>query len=66
MIEKGKCPICGKNNQCAAVKGEDPKSCWCMTANVPKDLLKTIPNELRNQSCVCQSCVESFKKNGKL
>lgn len=61
-IEKGKCPICGKDNACAAVKGTDPAKCWCMTAKIPKGLLQTIPDELRNQSCVCQTCVDKYKK----
>lgn len=62
MIEKGKCPICGKNNGCAFMTGADPKSCWCMTTKVPKDLLSNIPDEHRNISCICRSCVQNYEK----
>lgn len=61
MIEKGKCPICGQDNGCAAVKGTDPNKCWCMTIKVPKGLLEIVPPENRRQSCVCKSCVETYK-----
>lgn len=59
-MEKGKCPICGEDNHCAIVKGQDPLSCWCMTTKVPKALLETVPAESRRQSCVCKKCVDEF------
>jgi len=62
MIEKGKCPICGRNNGCAFNTGADPKTCWCMTTPVPKGLLSHIPDEMRNISCVCKSCIESYAR----
>lgn len=62
-MAKGICPICKKENKCAAVLGTDPTKCWCMTIKVPKELLKLIPDELRGESCVCKSCVEEYKKN---
>ncbi len=62
MIEKGKCPICGKTNQCAITLGEEPSTCWCMTTKIPKDLLNNIPDEYRNISCVCKECVKNYVK----
>ncbi|MBI9012741.1 MAG: cysteine-rich CWC family protein [Clostridiales bacterium] len=62
MIEKGKCPICGKNNGCAMVAGTDPYACWCMTTLVPKDLLNHIPEEYRNKSCICKECTTNYNK----
>ncbi|WP_240842088.1 cysteine-rich CWC family protein [Acidaminobacter sp. JC074] len=62
MIEKGKCPICGKTNQCAITLGEEPSTCWCMTTKVPKDLVSNIPDEFRNISCVCRECVKNYNK----
>lgn len=62
MIEKGKCPICGKNNGCAVVAGTDPYKCWCMTNTVPKQLLTHIPKQLRNQSCICHDCIRNYNK----
>lgn len=62
MIEQGKCPLCGESNHCASLLDVDPSTCWCMTKKVPKDLLKRIPEEYRNQSCVCEKCVDTFKE----
>ena len=62
MIEKGKCPICGKDNGCAFNTGADPKSCWCMTTSVPKTLVKHVPDEFRNISCVCRNCIKNYEK----
>lgn len=60
-MSKGICPICKKENKCAAVLGTDPMKCWCMTINVPKELLATIPEEERGKSCVCKECVEKAR-----
>lgn len=62
MIEKGKCPICGKNNGCAMVAGTDPYACWCMTTSVPKGLLNHVPEEFRNKSCICKECTTNYNK----
>jgi len=62
MIEKGKCPICGKNNGCAMVAGTDPYACWCMTTTVPKGLLNHIPEEFRKKSCICRDCTTNYNK----
>lgn len=62
MLKKGTCPICGKNNGCAFVTGDDPSSCWCMTTSVPKGLLSHVPESYRNISCVCQSCIKNYNK----
>lgn len=62
MIEKGKCPICGKNNGCAMVAGTDPYACWCMTTSVPKGLLNQIPEEFKKKSCVCKACTINYSK----
>lgn len=60
---KGICPVCGKDNGCAMLKGEDPKSCWCMTIQVPKELLNQVAPEERGKSCICKNCVMEFKEN---
>jgi len=62
MIEKGKCPLCGGDNNCAALKNVDPSTCWCMKKKVPKNLLKRIPDNLRGLSCVCEKCVDKFNQ----
>lgn len=62
MIEKGKCPLCGKDNHCAALLDVDPSTCWCMTKKIPKGLLDTVDEKIRRQSCICQACVDAYKE----
>lgn len=38
----GICPLCGQKNLCAFSLGKDPETCWCMTAEVPKELLSQV------------------------
>ncbi|MBP2028434.1 hypothetical protein J2Z35_002235 [Acetoanaerobium pronyense] len=57
----GICPLCGQKNLCAFSLGQDPETCWCMTAEVPKELLSQVPDEKRGKSCICQSCIEKYK-----
>ena len=61
--EAGQCPLCGGANGCqlctaAAYKG----SCWCMSANIPDELLARVPAELRNKACLCSGCVTAFHR----
>lgn len=60
----GQCPLCGGANGCqlcttAAYKG----SCWCMTANIPDELLARVPADLRNKACLCSGCVAAFHRD---
>lgn len=59
-VVRGICPICGKDNNCGAVKGLPPGTCWCNNIHTPKELLARIPDELRRISCVCQDCVIKY------
>lgn len=34
-------------------------SCWCQHHAFPEELLARVPEELRNQACVCRGCVEA-------
>ena len=63
--EAGQCPLCGGANGCqlctaAAYRG----SCWCMSANIPDELLARVPAELRNKACLCSGCVTAFHREG--
>ncbi len=57
-IDPTRCPLCGLPNDCqlctaAAHKGP----CWCLTAEIPAELIARVPPELRNKSCICRECV---------
>lgn len=56
-MQKGICPICGKENNCALVKGKPHSECWCNTTKVPKSLLDKVPEEQKKLSCICKECV---------
>ena len=51
-----KCPLCGQPNQCTS-----DHSCWCMTVEVPKALLESLPASMKNTDCICQQCINDFQ-----
>jgi len=66
-IAPERCPLCGGVNDCqlctiSAYKG----SCWCMNAQIPDELLATVPAESRNRACICRGCVERFHQTNKI
>lgn len=57
------CPVCEKPNACAlAATGDMDAPCWCRTAKVPRRLLAKLPEEDRNTRCVCQACIDGFRR----
>jgi hypothetical protein len=57
------CPFCKKENKCEAHIPNN--NCWCNHIKVPVDLREYIPDELKMKACICQDCVEFFKKDKK-
>jgi hypothetical protein len=64
------CPFCAKDNACSNVINNslacDEKkklTCWCQDPNIkfPPELLPQVPDELKNKTCICQSCAMEFK-----
>lgn len=55
MVDASKCPRCGEQNDCGVVRNKD--SCWCMTANFPKEMLSENPT-----SCICANCLRKFNE----
>lgn len=51
-----KCPLCGRDNDCAIAAGRDAESCWCMTATISPTTLGSIPAEARGKVCICARC----------
>ncbi|WP_193747536.1 cysteine-rich CWC family protein [Cellvibrio sp. OA-2007] len=55
------CPLCGQPNHCTpANTGSFAGSCWCKTQPFPPELLAQLAPEQRNNSCICQACVNHF------
>ncbi|WP_426359259.1 cysteine-rich CWC family protein [Pseudocolwellia sp. HL-MZ19] len=56
------CPLCQQLNSCA-VNSAEP--CWCMAKKIPEGLIRQVPSEKKNKSCICASCVEKFNQLAK-
>lgn len=60
MIEKSKCPLCGKLNHCGMEierdTGVNAGPCWCVGLDFSVDLLATLPQEARGTACICEAC----------
>lgn len=54
------CPICAEPNNCMAHCDEP---CWCNQVKVPKELLALVPENKKNQACICLNCIQNFKEN---
>ncbi|NRA62110.1 MAG: cysteine-rich CWC family protein [Psychrobium sp.] len=52
------CPICRQVNSCRA---NNAKNCWCMTLEIPAQLLALLPIDEINSRCICQQCISLFK-----
>ncbi|MDO5521994.1 MAG: cysteine-rich CWC family protein [bacterium] len=59
-VNKGICPICGKENGCAFQRGLSHDKCWCEEVKVPHGLLDQVPEELKRKACICRNCIEQF------
>ena len=62
-IDAGRCPICGRPNDCqmcttATYKGP----CWCTKVEIPVELLALVPRDYRSKACICHDCVEEFHR----
>jgi uncharacterized protein (TIGR00290 family) len=52
-----RCPLCGSDNTCAAVAGE--QDCWCFTERISAEARERIPHYARNVTCICRTCATS-------
>ncbi len=66
MTEESKtCPVCGAANRCAIACGQEPRGCWCMSVDVPTQLIEALPPSAAGQ-CVCRRCIDHFHATGRL
>ncbi|MBF0264000.1 MAG: cob(I)yrinic acid a,c-diamide adenosyltransferase [Gammaproteobacteria bacterium] len=59
-IDDSICPLCQKKNHCQA--RNTALSCWCHQKVIPEELIARVPEELKNKTCICQSCVDAYHK----
>jgi len=57
--EKDRCPLCGRLNQCQREMATtcQNRPCWCGAKTFPAALLARLPEEERDQHCICLSCL---------
>lgn len=59
MTTPALCPACGARNDCALA---DPRTadqtCWCYSVRIDPAVLDALPDELRNQACLCPRCAQ--------
>ena len=62
-IDRLTCPLCNSVNVCGI---KDAASCWCMTVDLPIELISQIPTELNKVSCICQNVLNVLIKTNSL
>lgn len=55
-VDSSHCPLCGQANQCAIAAGQPAESCWCMQADLSRQVLARIPEAQRGKACICPAC----------
>ncbi len=53
-MDPTKCPLCGNSNRCGIGAGKG--TCWCFSQPVPQAVLDKVPEEAREEACVCEVC----------
>jgi len=53
------CPLCQGDNQCG-IKNKAP--CWCRQSEMPIELINQVPKNLKDKSCICQTCLKKFNR----
>ncbi|MFX3632872.1 MAG: cysteine-rich CWC family protein [Candidatus Pristimantibacillus sp.] len=62
QVEENRCPLCSDVNQCSVESGD----CWCFNTKFPIELNERLPEELVGKVCICQKCVEKYKRHSNL
>ncbi len=53
-VDPTRCPLCGEDNDCRMARGDS--TCWCVSMQVPKEVLDRVPLEAQGVACVCRFC----------
>ena len=54
VAEPGRCPLCGRDNQCGMA--QDAETCWCSGVTIPAEVLERVPADAAGRVCVCPEC----------
>lgn len=62
-VNPGLCPLCGQANQCAMEvereTGVKQPPCWCTEVSFDAALLARIPEQARDNTCICAACAQA-------
>ncbi len=63
-VNPSNCPLCNGDNACFNLSDKDEQACWCKNPDLkfPESLLKKIPEQAKNNACICQACVLAHQK----
>ena len=51
------CPACGASNDCTlADPSTADQACWCFSVSIDPAIIQALPDEMRNQTCLCPRC----------
>ena len=57
QVNQQVCPLCGAENSCAMTFGDGgAETCWCMGVTISPQILGRVPDQLKNQACLCPAC----------
>ena len=63
LDDPGRCPLCGGPNDCPLCSLTPHKGpCWCSSIDLSDALLARVPEDRRNQACICSRCVEIHRR----
>lgn len=64
QVNQQVCPRCGAGNSCAMAVGDGgAETCWCMGVVISPQALARVPDELKNQACLCPDCAAGRERN---
>lgn len=59
------CPLCGGANRCILARGGAIQDCWCLQTPVDPATLARLPDDERNERCLCPACAAGIRpENG--
>lgn len=59
------CPLCGKANSCTLAAGGEIHDCWCLQTPVDPAALTRLPEDERNQRCMCPACAAGIARESR-
>jgi hypothetical protein len=60
-LRPDRCPICGGPNECGGAAGKS--ECWCANVKISSEALARVPDEAKNQVCMCAKCAGVLAAN---